>query len=126
MHLARVAALTIATGCTPAKEETPSPGPALAEAVVDKLQDARREQADVEAHALLSALQLHVVQTTTCPADVPALAAAKMIPRANRDPWNHDYVLECGDAGASAAVISLGPDGKRGTPDDIRVDTDDS
>jgi hypothetical protein len=33
------------------------------------------------------------------------------------DPWGHDLVMTCGDNGI--AVLSLGPDGEKGTPDDI-------
>lgn len=37
------------------------------------------------------------------------------------DPWHHPYVYELDDKG-NAVVLSLGPDGKRGTADDIVPD----
>lgn len=41
-----------------------------------------------------------------------------------KDPWNHDYIMMCGDnapPGSSGfAVMSVGPDGQQGTEDDIK------
>lgn len=124
MHFARAAALTIVAACTPApKDEPASPVPAAAQAVIDELEDARRQSTEAQARQLLSAAQLHIAQTTSCPADVQAMATSKVIEKAPRDPWNHDYVLECRDNGASVIVVSLGPDGERRTKDDILVET---
>jgi Type II secretion system (T2SS), protein G len=43
--------------------------------------------------------------------------------RAMRDPWGHDLVMVCGAGAPPAAhgfgVISLGPDGRPGTADDV-------
>jgi len=39
------------------------------------------------------------------------------------DPWGHDLIMVCGDGAPPAAhgfgVLSVGPDGTQGTPDDI-------
>jgi len=118
-------ALILATACTAASNDdaVPSPVPVAAKAVVDELHAARRSQAEVQARQLLSAVQMHILQTGACPADVQAMAAAKVIDKAPRDPWDHDYVLECRDAGASVIVVSLGPDGRRHGDDDVLVET---
>lgn len=58
-----------------------------------------------------------------CPESVDELA--KLLgKKAAVDPWNHPYVMLCGDrapAGSNGfAVMSVGPDGKEGTEDDIK------
>jgi general secretion pathway protein G len=40
-------------------------------------------------------------------------------PGVQRDPWSHPYVYAPGPNGSPPQVISLGPDGKLGTADDI-------
>ena len=127
MHRARrlLVAVGVVAACSAASDDETksSPGPAPAEVVVEKLQAARRSQADNDARMLLSAAQMYVMQTEECPADVQALAARGVIAKVLRDPWEKDYVLECRDKGASVLVVSLGPDGQRGTADDIVSET---
>jgi hypothetical protein len=69
-----------------------------------------------------------------CPKSVDELTALRRLPNAV-DPWGRPYQMACGDqlpAGAKTvcdgqlvpgpafAVVSVGPDGKEGTDDDVR------
>lgn len=40
------------------------------------------------------------------------------------DPWGHPYVYTLGPNGMTYEIMSLGPDGQQGTPDDIVADND--
>jgi hypothetical protein len=46
--------------------------------------------------------------------------AAQLGPDDAMDPWGHAYLLDC--RAANPIVISAGPDGRWGTPDDLRSD----
>ena len=111
--------------CTGSKPEppAPSPVPVIAVAVIDELQQARGETAKNEARAVLSAVQLYILTEAKCPADVDALASTGKIAKVPVDPWGHGYVVECTSGGASVVVLSMGGDGRRGTADDIVVET---
>jgi hypothetical protein len=52
-----------------------------------------------------------------CPPSLAALGAMVVPPLAARDVWNRDLGLDCAHDGIR--VFSLGPDGQRGTTDDI-------
>ncbi len=56
-----------------------------------------------------------------CPKTVDDLVAQKYMPKKQKDPWNHDFILRCpGTVNVDGIdVVSLGPDGKEGTDDDI-------
>jgi len=58
-----------------------------------------------------------------CPKSVDDLVAQKYMPKKQKDPWNHDFILRCpGQANSDGIdVVSLGPDGQEGTPDDIKA-----
>jgi general secretion pathway protein G len=58
-----------------------------------------------------------------CPKTVDDLVAQKYMPKKQKDPWNHDFVLRCpGTVNTDGIdVVSLGPDGQEGTPDDIKA-----
>jgi len=58
-----------------------------------------------------------------CPKSVDDLVAQKYMPKKQKDPWNHDFILRCpGQARPDGIdVVSLGPDGQEGTPDDIKA-----
>ena len=58
-----------------------------------------------------------------CPKSVDDLVAQKYMPKKQKDPWNHDFILRCpGQASPDGIdVVSLGPDGQEGTPDDIKA-----
>src|SRR5664279_69699 len=58
-----------------------------------------------------------------CPKSVDDLVAQKYMPKKQKDPWNHDFILRCpGTVNIDGIdVVSLGPDGQEGTPDDIKA-----
>jgi general secretion pathway protein G len=58
-----------------------------------------------------------------CPKTVDDLVAQKYMPKKQKDPWNHDFVLRCpGTVNTDGIdVVSFGPDGQEGTPDDIKA-----
>ena len=58
-----------------------------------------------------------------CPKTMDDLVAQKYMPKKQKDPWNHDYILRCpGQVNVDGIdVVSLGPDGKEGTEDDIKA-----
>ena len=58
-----------------------------------------------------------------CPKSIDDLVAQKYMPKKQKDPWNRDYILRCpGTINTDGIdVISLGPDGQEGTPDDIKA-----
>lgn len=49
---------------------------------------------------------------------------ARLANQRTEDPWGNPYVVLCGDTAppgvTGMGVLSLGPDGKQGTPDDIK------
>ena len=55
--------------------------------------------------------------TETCPWSTHALGSPDEV----RDPWGTDFIVEC--RARALVVISAGPDGRFGTPDDIRSDS---
>jgi general secretion pathway protein G len=58
-----------------------------------------------------------------CPKSMDDLVAQKYMPKKQKDPWNHDFILRCpGQVNVDGIdVVSLGPDGQEGTPDDIKA-----
>jgi general secretion pathway protein G len=58
-----------------------------------------------------------------CPKAVDDLVAQKYMPKKQKDPWNHEYILRCpGQVNTDGIdVVSLGPDGQEGTADDIKA-----
>jgi general secretion pathway protein G len=58
-----------------------------------------------------------------CPKGLDDLVAQKYMPKKQKDPWNHDYILRCPGQTSTDGfdVVSLGPDGQEGTPDDIKA-----
>ena len=58
-----------------------------------------------------------------CPKSVDDLVAQKYMPKKQKDPWNHEFILRCpGTVNVDGVdVVSLGPDGKEGTEDDIKA-----
>ncbi len=62
----------------------------------------------------------------SCPADISEIAKYSNDKTA-KDPWGNPMVLLCGDTapeGFQVGVLSLGPDGKRDTSDDVKSWTD--
>jgi general secretion pathway protein G len=58
-----------------------------------------------------------------CPKSIDDLVSQKYMPKKQRDPWNHDFILRCpGQVNTDGIdVVSFGPDGQEGTNDDIRA-----
>jgi prepilin-type N-terminal cleavage/methylation domain len=58
-----------------------------------------------------------------CPKTIDDLVAQKYMPKKQKDPWNHEFVLRCpGTVNVDGIdVVSFGPDGKEGTEDDIKA-----
>ena len=58
-----------------------------------------------------------------CPDSLDELTESNGAP-AMKDPWERPFVMVCGPTAPPAAkgfgVVSLGPDGKQDTPDDVR------
>jgi hypothetical protein len=59
-----------------------------------------------------------------CPPDLDALKATDIVSRVRDDPWGRAYRFECphSDHLAGGRVVSAGPDGIFGSPDDIDND----
>jgi len=68
-------------------------------------------------------VQFMTDNSSECPKSLDDLVAQKYIPKKNKDPWNHDYILRCpGTINTDGIdVVSLGPDGQEGTADDIKA-----
>jgi general secretion pathway protein G len=58
-----------------------------------------------------------------CPESLNDLASL-LDKKEAKDPWNHDYIMLCGDnappGSKGFAVMSMGADGQQGTEDDIK------
>jgi len=68
-------------------------------------------------------IQFMTDNNNECPKSVDDLVAQKYMPKKQKDPWNHDFILRCpGTVNVDGIdVVSLGPDGQEGTPDDIKA-----
>lgn len=111
---------------TPTPAATPAPGdppPAIVPATLNAFREAQIKTANTDARALHSGVQMYLAMKADCPKDVQTLVAEKVIPRLPVDPWDKPYEIDCTNKGESVLVVSLGPDGKRGTPDDLVVET---
>jgi general secretion pathway protein G len=58
-----------------------------------------------------------------CPKTIDDLVAQKYMPKKQKDPWNHEFILRCpGVVNVDGIdVVSVGPDGQEGTADDIKA-----
>lgn len=62
----------------------------------------------------------------SCPADILEIARYSN-DKEGKDPWGNQMILLCGDTapeGLQIGVMSMGPDGKRDTNDDVKSWTD--
>ena len=94
---------------------------AVVVAVIPKFKDAQVKTADQNAREIRNAVVRYRARgTDTCPT-VTQLVSEKEIDTASNtnDPWGSAYKIECGDD--EIYVLSLGPDKKEGTADDVSI-----
>jgi len=95
---------------------------AIAIAVVKQSDKAKLTSAGTEARTIRTAAQLFRSQSESdsCPSVEDLVAAGELDRSARRkDPWGGGYRVRC--TPREVIVASAGPDKKDGTPDDIRV-----
>lgn len=90
------------------------------------LREARVKTAITSAGAVRQAAQLYIEvdmagATDKCPTIEDLVAAKKLERGKTEDPWNRAFKILCVDG--EVRVLSVGADGKEGTPDDVRDDT---
>ncbi len=95
----------------------------LSGAPARSLNQVRVLRAQRELTELVGALERYTILTGVVPTSLDALVGAdgSLLDRL-RDPWGHLYLVR--PAGGSFSVLSTGPDGRTGTPDDVIL-TDD-
>jgi general secretion pathway protein G len=94
---------------------------AVVVAVIPKFKDAQVKTADQSAREIRNAVTRYRSRgTETCPT-VTQLVSEKEIDSASKldDPWGSAFKIECADD--EVYVLSLGPDKKEGTADDISI-----
>lgn len=99
-----------------------------------KMRDGRLVQAEQSVAALAEALGRFKFHCGVYPSEKEGLQALALkysdhpgwigpyIPKMLPDPWKHAYVYELCPTNGTPVVLSMGPDGLRGTADDIRPD----
>jgi len=92
---------------------------AAAFALIPTLKRAKVKQTAADAKTIASAAELYMVETDECPSNVEELVSSKTLKASasTQDAWGNDFVIECGDDGAT--VRSAGPDEQMGTEDDV-------
>ncbi len=91
-----------------------------------QLREARVKTAITSAGAVRQAAQLYVEvdmagNTDKCPTVEDLVASRKLERGKTEDPWGRGFKVLCVDG--EIRVLSLGADGREGTPDDVRDDT---
>ena len=92
--------------------------------VFQSFKKAQKKIAQVAVNEIASkTVQFMTDNNNECPKSVDDLVAQKYMPKKQKDPWNHDFILRCpGTVNTDGIdVVSLGPDGQEGTPDDIKA-----
>ena len=92
--------------------------------VFQSFKKAQKKIAQVAVNEIASkTVQYMTDNNNECPKSVDDLVAQKYMPKKQKDPWNHDFILRCpGTVNTDGIdVVSLGPDGQEGTPDDIKA-----
>lgn len=88
--------------------------------VLSAFQRAQVRSACVQMQSYAQAVEMfRISEGGRCPASVAELAAARMIPQAEADPWKSDYLIEC--KGEAVTLRSGGPDGVLDNDDDLAV-----
>ena len=61
------------------------------------------------------------MNSNQCPQTLDDLVTSKDLDKKDlKDPWNRPYVMRCPGQNDDVEVVSFGPDGQEGTPDDIK------
>ena len=92
--------------------------------VFQSFKKAQKKIAQVAVNEIASkTVQYMTDNNNECPKSVDDLVAQKYMPKKQKDPCNHDFILRCpGTANVDGIDgVSLGPDGQEGTPDDIKA-----
>jgi general secretion pathway protein G len=92
--------------------------------VFQSFKKAQKKIAQVAVNEIASkTVQYMTDNNNECPKSVDDLVAQKYMPKKQKDPWNKDFILRCpGTVNVDGIdVVSLGPDGQEGTPDDIKA-----
>jgi hypothetical protein len=92
----------------------------VAQATIERLDDARRESLKNQCAALLMAAELHYVTSGKRPTSVDELVAAKQLPELPKDPWGSAFALA--QHGEDVWITSIGPDRQAATTDDVRCE----
>ncbi len=68
-------------------------------------------------------IQFMTDNNNECPKTIDDLVAQKYLPKKQKDPWNRDLIVRCpGTINTDGVdVVSVGPDGQEGTPDDVKA-----
>lgn len=94
----------------------------VAVVAVPKYQESQKNQAKIDARTIHPVAEKYRVDHpgSPCPT-VEQLRAERELSAASKitDPWDSPYKIVCGDD--DVAVLSLGPDKKENTTDDIRI-----
>jgi general secretion pathway protein G len=88
----------------------------------NRFKDAQLEQAKNQTVQIQQAVEQYMMQKRgKCPKSLQDVKAAGFINKVSKDPWGNDYELKCPGEQLtnSVDVVSAGPDGEFGTPDDI-------
>ena len=92
--------------------------------VFQQFKKAQKKVAQVAVNEIAAkSVQFMTDNSNECPKSIDDLVAQKYMPKKQKDPWNRDFILRCpGTINTDGIdVISLGPDGQEGTPDDIKA-----
>ena len=92
--------------------------------VFQQFKKAQKKVAQVAVNEIAAkTIQFMTDNNNDCPKTVDDLVAQKYMPKKQKDPWNHDFILRCpGTVNTDGIdVVSFGPDGQEGTPDDIKA-----
>jgi len=92
--------------------------------VFQQFKKAQKKVAQVAVNEIAAkTIQFMTDNNNECPKTVDDLVAQKYMPKKQKDPWNHDFILRCpGTVNTDGIdVVSFGPDGQEGTPDDIKA-----
>jgi general secretion pathway protein G len=92
--------------------------------VFQQFKKAQKKVAQVAVNEIAAkSVQFMTDNNNECPKSIDDLVAQKYMPKKQKDPWNHDFILRCpGTVNTDGIdVVSLGPDGQEGTADDIKA-----
>ena len=92
--------------------------------VFQQFKKAQKKVAQVAVNEIASkSVQFMTDNNNECPKTIDDLVAQKYMPKKQKDPWNHEFILRCpGTVNTDGIdVVSLGPDGQEGTADDIKA-----